>query len=105
MSGYRVLGMSMQSFVTRFMPVLMLFLPFVAAAQESESAGTAILGLYGVVGFFGAASLIVFIGGLIIYLARLGTERREAGIEIMEWGFSILVVVILCIGLLRWLQG
>jgi hypothetical protein len=98
--------MSMQRFVRRFVPVLMMLVPFAASAQEAGSATeTAILGLYGAVGLFGAASFVVFVGGLIVYLARLGTERREEGIKIMEWGFSILVVVVLCIGLLRWLQG
>ncbi|OGG60815.1 hypothetical protein A2765_01765 [Candidatus Kaiserbacteria bacterium RIFCSPHIGHO2_01_FULL_56_24] len=98
--------MSMRFLIRRFAPIIALLAPMAAAAQESGSAtGSLILGLYGVVGFFGAASVVVFIGGLIVYLIRLGTERREEGIKIMEWGFSILVVVVLCIGLLRWLQG
>lgn len=98
--------MNMRRLITRSMPILMTLVPVAAAAQESGSAtGSLILGLYGVVGFFGAASIVVFIGGLIVYLIRLGTERREQGIKIMEWGFSILVVVVLCAGLLRWLQG
>lgn len=66
---------------------------------------TAELILHGLIGFFGAASVGVFGWGFSVYITRLGTERREEGIEIMEWGVSILVVVLLLIGVLRYVQG
>ncbi len=61
--------------------------------------------LYGLIGFFGAASVVAFIAGLIVYLVRFGLEHREEGIHIMEWGVSILVVVIFLIAILRFWQG
>lgn len=66
---------------------------------------TAELILYGLVGSFGAASVIVFVWGFITYITRLGTERsketREEGIHLMEWAVTILVVVVLLSGILR----
>lgn len=60
---------------------------------------------YGVVGIFGAVSVVVFIVGLVTYFTRLGTERREEGIHTMEKGFSIMAVVIFAIVILRYLVG
>ncbi len=83
---------------------LFLFTPFVVFAQEGGTPSFQVI-LFALIGFFGAISIIVFVTGLIVYLTRLGTERREKGIEIMEWGVSVMVVVILCAGMLRWLQS
>ena len=90
----------------RFLIILAMLLPLTASAQDVSSDGiTPEMILYALIGAFGAASVVVFIGGLIVYLTRLGTERREEGIHIMEWGASILLVVFLCIGILHWLTG
>ncbi len=51
--------------------------------------------LYGIVGFFGALSLALMIGGYGMYLARAGLEGRAEGIRLMEWGISIIFVVTL----------
>ena len=51
--------------------------------------------LYGIVGFFGAVSLALLIGGYGMYLARAGLEGRAEGIRLMEWGVSVMFVVML----------
>lgn len=56
---------------------------------------TMILILYGVVGFFGAVSIGLLLGGYVVYLARMGLEGRADGIRLMEWGVSVLFVVML----------
>jgi hypothetical protein len=51
--------------------------------------------LFGVVGFFGALSIGLMIGGYTTYIARAGLEGRVAGIRVMEWGVSVMFVVML----------
>lgn len=87
-------------------PVLISILtPFLAYAQVGEDAGSLVTIFYGVVGVFGAVSILVFSVGLANYFTRLGTERREEGIETMGKGFSIMAVVIFAIVILRFLEG
>lgn len=85
---------------------LTIFVPLIASAQAiGEELSTLTIILYGVVGVFGAVSVIVFAVGLATYFTRLGTERREEGIHTMEKGFSIMAVVIFTIVILRYLVG
>jgi hypothetical protein len=51
--------------------------------------------LFGVVGFFGAVSIGLIIGGFATYVARAGLEGRVEGIRVMEWGVSVMFVVML----------
>ena len=46
-------------------------------------------------------SLVLFLGGFIVYLVRLGTwpTYREEAIHIMQWGVSILFVLIVVLGI------
>lgn len=82
-----------------------IFMPHVARAQVGEETSSLVTIFYGGVGVFGAISILVFGVGLVTYLTRLGTERREEGIETMEKGFSIMAVVIFTIVILRFLEG
>lgn len=59
---------------------------------------------YALVGISGALSLIVFIWGFVVYISRLGTERRVEGIWIMEWGVGLIITAILLIGVARLLE-
>lgn len=79
-------------------------LPILAKGPGSES-DVFVFALRAGIGFFAAIAIIFFIGGLIVYLTRLGTERRAEGIEIMGKATSVLIVVILATGLLRWLES
>jgi len=60
--------------------------------------------LYGVVGFFGAASIGLMVVGYIIYMARMGLEGRAEGIGYMEWGVTVMFVVMLVAILIRFLS-
>ena len=57
--------------------------------------------LYGLVGSVGALSLVVLAWGFIVYIVRLGTVRREAGIHVMEWGVGLIVTSVILIGILH----
>ena len=65
---------------------------------------TIVLLLYALIGISGALSAAVFTWGFIIYILRLGTERRIAGIRIMEWGVSLILTAIILIGAIRLLE-
>ncbi len=61
--------------------------------------------LYGLIGATGALSVVVFVWGISLYIARLGTERRADGIDMMEWSVGLGVTVIILIGLLRLVES
>lgn len=87
----------------RILPLLLIPLPL--AAQEAAAQSISLeFGLYAAVGFFGALAIIVFVTGFIIYVTRLGTERREEGIKIMQKGVSVVMVVVLATAVLYWLE-
>jgi cytochrome bd-type quinol oxidase subunit 2 len=63
-----------------------------------------ILNLFNIfVGFFLTATLLVFLGSGVVYLARLGTwpTHRDTAVKGMEWGVVMLVVLILLIALVQ----
>jgi len=71
-----------------------------------EISNTVLL-LYGLIGVAGAASVILFVGGFIVYVTRIGTTsniyKRELGINLMAWAVTTIVVTILLIGILRYM--
>lgn len=52
-------------------------------------------------GLLVAGSLVFFLSGFVLYLARLGRIYRTEGIDLMQWGVSMLFVFIISVGLLR----
>lgn len=60
--------------------------------------------VYAMIGITGALALVVFLWGFAIYISRLGTDRRIAGIHIMEWGVGLLITSVVLIGVLRLLE-
>ncbi len=60
--------------------------------------------LYAMIGISGALSLVIFVWGFAVYISRLGTDRRVAGIRIMEWGVGLVMTSIFLIGVLRFLS-
>ncbi len=56
------------------------------------------------VGLMLVAGLLLFFGGFIAYLTRLGLENRLQGLMYMYWGLSILFVLIVLLGLVHYLQ-
>ena len=65
---------------------------------------TFIILTYALIGISGALSIIVFVWGFATYISRLGTDRRIAGIRIMEWGVGLVTASIVLIGILHLLQ-
>jgi hypothetical protein len=87
------------------MALLFLSVPRLAFALTFDEAYTgAILFLYGGIGFFGALSLLYFLGGFIVYLARLGQEYRQTGLYHMIHGVRIMFYVIVAIGVLKLIE-
>lgn len=84
---------------------LLLLTPLPLFAQDMEGSNMFVFGLRAGVGFFGLIAFIVFLTGFIVYVTRLGTERREEGIKIMEKGVAIAIVVVIAVGVLRWLES
>ena len=65
---------------------------------------TFVLILYALIGISGALSIIAFVRGFITYISRLGTERRDEGIKIMEWSIGFIITAIVLIGILRFFE-
>lgn len=85
--------------------LLLLLIPLPLAAQEAAAQSVTVeFGLYAAVGFFGAVAIVIFLTGFTMYVTRLGTERREHGIKIMEKGMTVLMVVVLATAVLYWLE-
>jgi hypothetical protein len=61
--------------------------------------------LYGAIGIAGALSFLFFVWGFITYISRLGTERRNEGIHVMEWGVALVITVIVLIAIQNLLQN
>ena len=66
---------------------------------------TLIILTFALIGISGALSFVVFVWGFVVYISRLGTERRVEGIRIMEWGVGLIITAIILIGVLRFLQS
>jgi hypothetical protein len=60
--------------------------------------------LYGMIGVVGALSIIQFMRGFLMYITRLGTDRRDEGLKIMEWGVALVMTLIILIAILNLLK-
>jgi hypothetical protein len=60
--------------------------------------------LYGMIGVVGALSIIQFVRGFLTYITRLGTDRRDDGLKIMEWGVALVMTLIILIAILNLLK-
>lgn len=79
------------------------------SAVNSASAGvfslSAVIGLFNIiVGLMLVAAFLMFFGGLAGYLTRLGLVGREQGLHYMNWGVTILFVLIILIGIVQFFQ-
>ena len=75
--------------------------PLTACAQTITATDAVVLTVYGLIGATGALSILVMICGFIVYIIRLGTERRSEGIHIMEWGVALVITSIVLIAILH----
>lgn len=79
-------------------PLLLVAVPAAASAQVVYQV-TSLFDLFS--GLLVAGSIVFFLGGFTLYLARLGRIYRTEGINLMQWGVSMLFLFILIVGLLR----
>lgn len=60
---------------------------------------------HGLIGAVGALAILIFGWGLALYLARMGTEHREEGIQIMQSSIGLLLTSVVLIWILRFLES
>lgn len=74
-----------------------------------SGAGFAVSSIMGFVNVLAGLMLVVatllFFGGVIIWLARLGLTTRVEGIKLMEWGVASLFVLTVILGITRAVQS
>lgn len=80
--------------------ILIAFLGLLAFTNLPTVASLLMLGI----GVGGAVSVLLFFWGLGLYFIRLGNEYRSTGIHIMQWGVTVLFVVMLLGAALRFVD-
>ena len=82
------------------LPLLIVTLPYRADAITFVQ----FLNLFNIfVGFFLAATLLIFFGGLGAYISRLGTwpNHRDQALKVMEWAVAMLFVLIVLVAIVQ----
>jgi hypothetical protein len=65
-----------------------------------------VLSLFNIfVGLMVVTAVLLFVGGLIAWAARLGTVGRVQGIRLMEWGVVILFVLTVLLPIIQYFVG
>lgn len=77
----------------------MFLFPVVTQAQAVYQLGN-IFALFA--GVLLAFSMVFFGGGFVIYLARLGRPYRDEGLNLMQWGVTMLFLFVVCAIISRW---
>ena len=49
-------------------------------------------------------ALLFYFGGLVAYLTRLGLDGRTQGLGYMNWGVGVLFVLVILLGIIRFIQ-
>ena len=83
---------------------LLAFLPGIAFAQTV----TAVAGAFNIfVGLMLVAAFLLFFGGLIVWVIRLGTfpTYRDEAIEYMEWAVAVLFVLVVLLAVIQYVQN
>ncbi len=63
------------------------------------------IGIFNIlVGLMFASSFVIFAGGFVAYLCRLGNINREDGLDIMEIGLTTIFVLVIILGIIRIIQ-
>jgi uncharacterized membrane protein len=75
------------------------------APAKADWSLSSMFGLINIVaGLMLVASILIFFGGLVGYLSRLGLESRIQGLTYMYRGVSILFVLIVMLAIVRYVQ-
>jgi hypothetical protein len=91
---------------------LALYLMLCAAAMPHIASALTLRGaydsfsplLYGAIGFFGAAAVLLFGAGFILYIVRMGTDHRVEGIDYMIQATYILFVVLILVAIVALIE-
>jgi hypothetical protein len=76
-------------------------LPDIALAQTVSQ----FFGIFNAIaGIMLVVAILLFIGGFIIYLVRLGIPSRVEGLNIMQWGVMTLFVLAVMLGIIELIQ-
>lgn len=81
--------------------------PWLALASTTTDLVSQLAGLfYIIVGLTLTASILLMVGGTIIWAIRFGTYPtfRTEGIKLMEWGVATLFTLILVLGVVEFVQ-
>ena len=90
----------------RFLSAIFLTSALPAFAHAQTATISQVVGLFNVaVGVMFAIAVTTFFGGLISYVVYFGNFEREKGVGIMEWGVSILFVLVVLLGIVGFLQN
>jgi cytochrome bd-type quinol oxidase subunit 2 len=77
----------------------------VSSATSTNTTLSQIFGFFNImVGLMLVAALLLFFGGFISYLTRLGLDNRVQGLRYMYWGLTILFVLIVLLGVVNYVQ-
>jgi hypothetical protein len=68
----------------------------------SVSAAAGLLNI--VAGLMLVASFLLFFGGGVAYLSRLGLVGRDEGLHYMMWGVRVLFVLVIVLGVVQYIQ-
>src|SRR3990167_8019990 len=85
----------------RFLPLVLFATPLSVSAQTLFQV-TGVLNIF--VGLLVVAAFVAFGTGLVYYLAHLELEKRIHGIHIMEWGVSIVFVLIVLLAVAKFVR-
>lgn len=82
--------------------VLVFMLPSIARAQTVSQ----FFGIFNATaGVMLLSGVLLFIGGFIIYLTRLGIPSRVEGLHKMQWGIMTLFVLAVMLGIIELIQS
>lgn len=96
----------MRSLIARYANLLILGMMAPVEASAQTTSVSEVVGLFNiVVGFMFSAAFVTFLGGFVSYLVHFGNQERAVGVKTMEWGVSILFVLVILLGGAQFFQG
>lgn len=102
-----MMGMATSMRTVTAVSLAMLFAPSLALASSTTDLVSQLAGLfYIVVGLALTAAILMMIGGIIMWIVRLGTSNtyRDEAIHLMEWAVATLFTLILVLGVVEFVQ-
>lgn len=77
-------------------------------ASTGSSDGLTVSGAVGliniVIGLMLVAAFLLYFSGLMAFITRLGLKSRDQGLSLMNWGVVVLFVLVVLLGIMRYVQ-